>query len=129
VSELQSDTDTGADLDTGPVLTVTAGPHASGPMVITLSGELDFSTAADLRDAIHDAPMTTAGLVIDLTGLHYCDSTGITVLVAASQQARQAGAPLALAGLNANLRRVFDIAGLHGIFSSYATVDQALLAI
>jgi anti-sigma B factor antagonist len=113
----------------GPVLTVTAEPHSAGPTLITVTGELDFSTAADLRDTLDDTHMTAAGLVIDLTGLHYCDSTGITVLLAASDQATRSGAPLALAGLNANLSRVFDIAGLHDVFSSYPTVDQALLAI
>ncbi|WP_322974421.1 STAS domain-containing protein [Actinacidiphila epipremni] len=112
-----------------PVLTVTAGPHAAGPALITVTGELDFSTAADLRDTLDDTPMTAAGLVIDLTGLRYCDSTGLTVLVTAFQQAKRAGAPLALAGLNATLNRVFDIAGLHAIFPSYPTVDQAVLAI
>lgn len=117
------------DKHPGPVLTVTAEPHSAGPTLITVSGELDFSTAADLRDTLDDTRLTAAGLVIDLTGLRYCDSTGITVLLAASQQASRSGAPLALAGLNANLARVFDIAGLHEVFSSYPTVDQALTAI
>lgn len=112
-----------------PVLTVTAEPHPAGPTLITLAGELDFSTVADLRDVIRDTPFTAVGVVIDLTGVLYCDSTGITVLVTASQQASSAGSPFALAGLSDNLRRVFGIAGLHEIFSSYPTVDQAVVAL
>jgi anti-sigma B factor antagonist len=112
-----------------PVLTVTAQPHPSGPVLITVAGELDFSTAADLRDVIRDVHFTPVGVVIDLTDVLYCDSTGITVLVTASQQARSAGSPLALAGLSDNLQRVFGIAGLNEILSSYPTVDQAVGAL
>ncbi|MEE4540445.1 STAS domain-containing protein [Streptomyces sp. V4-01] len=109
-----------------PVLTVTAGAHPAGPTLITAAGELDYSTAADLRELIGDTPFTPAGVVIDLTGLLYCDSTGITVLVTAYQLARSAGAPLALAGVSGSLERVFGIAGLYEIFASYPTVEQAV---
>ncbi|WUH89296.1 STAS domain-containing protein [Streptomyces sp. NBC_00433] len=118
-----------SDPDPEPVLTVTAERHPAGPALIILNGELDFSTVADLHDVISDTPFTPAGVVIDLTGVLYCDSAGITELVTASQQARKAGSPLALAGLSDNLRRVFGIAGLDAIFSSYPTVDQAVGAL
>ncbi|SHM07243.1 STAS domain-containing protein [Actinacidiphila paucisporea] len=115
-----------SDPDPDPVLTVTAERHPAGPTLITLSGELDFATVADLHDVIADTQFTAVGVVIDLTGVLYCDSAGITELVTASQQARKAGSPLVLAGLSDNLRRVFGIAGLHAIFSSYPTVDLAV---
>jgi anti-sigma B factor antagonist len=118
-----------SDPDPDPVLTVTSGPHPAGPTLITVAGELDFSTAADLRDVIRETHFTPVGVVIDLTGVEYCDSTGITVLVTASQQAVKAGSPLALAGLSDSLQRVFGIAGLHELFSSYPTVDQAVGAL
>ncbi|MGW5354149.1 STAS domain-containing protein [Streptomyces sp. NPDC004031] len=118
-----------SDPDPDPVLTVTASPHPAGPVLITVAGELDFSNAADLRDVISGTDFTPAGVVIDLTGVQYCDSTGITVLVTASQQAGKAGSPLALAGLGDSLRRVFAIAGLYEVFSSYSTVDEAVQAL
>lgn len=115
--------------DPDPVLTVSAAPHPAGPTLITVAGELDFSTVADLHDVIRDTHFTPVGVVIDLSGVLYCDSAGITELVTVSQQARNAGSPLALAGLSDNLRRVFGIAGLHEIFASYPTVDQAVGAL
>lgn len=115
--------------DPDPILTVTAGTHPAGPVLITVAGDLDFSTAADLGDVIRDTHFTPVGVVIDLSEVHYCDSTGITVLVTASQRAGKAGSPLALAGLSDNLRRIFGIAGLFDFFSLYPTVDQALRAL
>ncbi|CAG6398893.1 STAS domain-containing protein [Streptomyces cocklensis] len=118
-----------SDPDPDPVLTVTTEPHPAGPTLITLVGELDFSTVADMHDVIRDTDFTPVGVVIDLTGVLYCDSAGITELVTVSQHAGNAGSPFALAGLSDNLRRVFDIAGLHEVFSSYPTVDQAVAAL
>ncbi|WP_225848866.1 STAS domain-containing protein [Streptomyces sp. HPF1205] len=112
-----------------PVLSVTSATHPAGPALITAAGELDYSNATDLGEVIRETPFPPAGVVIDLTGLLYCDSTGITVLVAAYQQARSAGVPLALAGLSGDLQRVFGIAGLHEIFDSYPTVEQAVGAL
>jgi anti-sigma B factor antagonist len=117
------------DPDPDPVLTVTSDTHPAGPVLITVAGDLDFSTADDLGDVIRDTRFTPVGVVIDLSEVHYCDSTGITVLVAASQRAGKAGSPLALAGLSDNLRRIFGIAGLVGFFALYSTVDQALGAL
>ncbi|WP_043180995.1 STAS domain-containing protein [Streptomyces sp. NRRL F-5123] len=118
-----------SDPDPDPVLTVSAGLHPAGPVLITVAGELDFSNSADLRDVIRDTDFTPQGTVIDLTGVQYCDSTGITVLVTASQQAEKAGSPLALAGLGDSLRRVFAIAGLYEVFSCHPTVDEAVKAL
>jgi anti-sigma B factor antagonist len=114
---------------TDPVLTVASASHPAGPTLITATGELDYSNATDLHEVIRETAFTPAGVVIDLTGLRYCDSTGITVLITAYQQARAAGAPLALAGLSGELQHVFGMAGLHEIFAWYPTVDQAVVAL
>lgn len=50
--------------------------------VLTLTGELDITTGAPLRDALHD--LVEAGVlhhVIDLRQLRFLDSTGLGILV------------------------------------------------
>ncbi|MEU6488524.1 STAS domain-containing protein [Streptomyces sp. NPDC046887] len=110
-------------------LTVTSRTHPSGATVLTVDGELDHHTAAQLRAAVEAAPYPPAGTVLDLTRLGYCDSTGITVLVTGYHRAQAAGTPLVLAGLSADLLRVFRIVGLDQIFSFRPTVDEALAAL
>jgi anti-anti-sigma factor len=76
-----------ADLSPGPAeLTVT---HSSedGVPVLALSGELDMSNAAAVRQAIASSGAERAGrLVLDLSGLTFIDSAGIAVLLEAAER-------------------------------------------
>lgn len=114
-------------LDRSHTLTVTVDPDASRPAVLTVSGELDHHTAPRLRQAL-DGLSAEAGVVLDLTELAYCDSSGITVLVSAQQRAEQADSALALVGLDPDLAHHFRIIGLGEYFSFYSTVDEAVVA-
>jgi anti-sigma B factor antagonist len=112
---------------TDPVLTVDRQPHPSGATVLAVSGELDHHTAPRLTLALDDMPFgPDADVVIDLSGLTYCDSTGITVLITADQRAREAGSRLLLAGTGADLLRVFRIVGLDHVLSFRPTLQDAL---
>ncbi|MFF1377573.1 STAS domain-containing protein [Streptomyces sp. NPDC058308] len=69
----------------------------AGP-VLELSGELDHRTAPDARTALRELDLESGQqLVLDLGSLTFCDSTGITVFVAARNHALAAGATIVLA--------------------------------
>ena len=104
--------------------TVTLDPRSSGPAVLRVAGELDHYTAPRLSAALDTVP--DGGLVIDLTDLAYCDSTGISVLVIAYQRAQAANSPFGLAGLNHELTRVFQVVGLYNVLPFHPTVDEAV---
>ncbi|MER5714120.1 STAS domain-containing protein [Streptomyces sp. NPDC002132] len=106
-------------------LTVTTRHDDPGPFVLQVSGELDHHTAPLLTRAVKDAPFDASGVVIDLSGLTYCDSTGITVLVTAYQRSEATGSPLSLAGANPDQMRVFRVVGLDQVFTFHATVEEA----
>lgn len=62
--------------------------------VLSLSGELDVASAPQLRTAAgHKLANGTQRLILDLTDLSFCDSTGLTVFVWA-EKAFPAGAVL-----------------------------------
>jgi anti-sigma B factor antagonist len=114
---------------TDQTLTVALDPRPAGPAVLRLAGELDHHTVPRVREVLDTIPVgPDAGLVIDLTDLTYCDSTGITVLVTAYQRAESAGGSFGLAGLNQELTRVFQIVGLDEVFTFHPTVDEAVNA-
>lgn len=52
-----------------------------GTTVLTAAGEIDMSNAADFRDALSQAGAGDAGFVVDLTGVKYLDSAGLTALL------------------------------------------------
>lgn len=112
-------------IDRSHTLTVIVDPDASRPAVLTVSGELDHHTAPRLRVALDELP-AAEGVVLDLTELAYCDSSGITVLVSAQQRAEHTDSALALVGLDPDLAHHFRIIGLGDFFTFCSTVDEAV---
>ncbi|MFG2989381.1 STAS domain-containing protein [Streptomyces sp. NPDC048257] len=97
-----------------------------GAVVLVLAGELDHDTAQPLRDAL-DAALTPGGrLLVDLTALGFCDSTGLNVLLNNRLAAREAGATLELVGLRGPVARMFRITGADGVFPVHSDVTDAL---
>jgi len=68
-------------------------------------------------------------LIVDVSGLTYCDSSGISVLVRAYHRARAAGAVLAMAGLNPDIARVFRVIGLDQVLPAYDSTEAAVRAL
>ena len=52
-----------------------------GNTVLTAVGEIDMSNAAGFRDALRRASAGGAGFAVDLTGVDYLDSAGLTALL------------------------------------------------
>ena len=50
-------------------------------------------------------------ILIDLTELRYCDSSGIRALLFAADRCRKAGTTLRVMGAHGTVRRVFEITG------------------
>ncbi|GII60771.1 anti-sigma factor antagonist [Sphaerisporangium krabiense] len=111
-------------------LTVTLQPHSPHVQVLVVAGDLDHHTTRRLR-AVLDELTLAAGdaLVIDLSALTFCDSTGISILIAAHQRAQQAGAALGLAAMDSDIAHIFQIMGLDRLFSFYDTTDKAIAAL
>ncbi|MEV0074365.1 STAS domain-containing protein [Amycolatopsis sp. NPDC050768] len=104
---------------------VTTRDTASGP-VLELSGELDAATAPDALEAVRLlAPSAAQQLLIDLSGLQFCDSSGISVLIAARNVAVAAGAEIALAAVPGYLARTLGTIGLAELFTTYPTTEDA----
>jgi anti-sigma B factor antagonist len=98
---------------TTPVLTTEI---VTGPVpVVRAVGELDLSTAGRLCRAIDAA--ASAGprprVMIDLTGLGFCDSTGLRALIGAIREVEIGGGKAALAVTPGGaLDRLLELCGL-----------------
>ena len=71
----------------------------SGVAVVTVTGELDVSTSGLLRDGLLRVVTdeNRRGLVVNLAGVNFIDSTGIGVLVGVWHRVRAMNSSLALA--------------------------------
>ncbi|MFJ1600308.1 STAS domain-containing protein [Streptomyces sp. NPDC088261] len=98
----------------------TAGP------VLELAGDLAYDSAPRVRDLLPTLVLEPGQqLLIDLGGLTFCDSSGITVLIAARNHALAARATLALAAVPDHVARILRLVGLEPVLPSYPTVQDA----
>lgn len=103
---------------------------AKRPNVLPLDGEVDLHVSP--RIGISLAQMTQKKLdpvVVDLARVTYIDSSGLAVLIEGMQNVEEYGGKFALAGLQENVRSIFEIARLDQVFRIFPNVDAALSAV
>ncbi|PSM42576.1 anti-anti-sigma factor [Streptomyces dioscori] len=94
--------------------------------VIELAGDLDHHSAPEVRAALPGLDLRPGQqLVLDLGDVTFCDSSGITVLIAARNHALTAGAGIALAAVPDPVSRIFRICGLDQVFPVHPTALAA----
>ena len=90
---------------------------ADGNQVVTVTGELDIATAeqayAYISEIIDGLP---APVSVDLSGLTFCDASGLGVLARIARHARQAGRQLRLTSARPSLLKIMRITGLDRAF-------------
>ncbi|OXM59856.1 STAS domain-containing protein [Amycolatopsis vastitatis] len=98
----------------------------AGP-VVTVSGEVDVATAPRLRAEFGALTLERGQLlVVDLAGVTFCDSSGISALIAARNLAEEAEAGVALAAVPDRLSRTFALIGLGDFFPTYPSAEEAI---
>ncbi|MEU8385439.1 anti-sigma factor antagonist [Streptosporangium sp. NPDC048865] len=96
--------------------------------VVRVLGELDYRHSPVLRAEMDKAwaAETPSVVVADVTGLSFCDSTGVAELILALRRSRDLGVRLALVGVHGTLERILAITGLRTSFEVFASVEEAL---
>lgn len=98
-----------------------------GATVVTVTGEVDVATAPALRDRL-DQVAGKDGVVVDLAGVTFIDSTGLGVLIGVRKRYADDGRELRLVVDEPRILRVFTISGLTELFSIHPSLDLALKA-
>ena len=101
------------------VSTSSQGGHA----VVTASGELDLYTAPRLQTALAALLREPVDrVVVDLSGVEFCDSTGMNVLLAAMKRVKENGGTFELAAPRPAVRRILQVTGLDTVFDIHEAV-------
>ncbi|MFG2956166.1 STAS domain-containing protein [Streptomyces sp. NPDC048291] len=100
--------------------------------VLGVSGELDLVTSPALRQRVHDVVAEGHhSLVLDLSDVFFCDSSGVGVLIAARRLIRSCRGRLRLilpahgASDGSHVNRVLGALGVRRLFDVYADIDSA----
>ena len=106
-------------------LTVTNGPN--GVISVSVDGQLRVANRNELKDQVLKALETAESkFVLDFSSTEYIDSSGLGVLVSVSKKIREAGGELRLAGLNEDLRMLFELTKLDTLFKICDKTDEAV---
>jgi anti-anti-sigma factor len=97
-------------------LTISVDKDSSGRAVLGLEGALDLQSRAALLDVANAAREVdgVTGLLLDLSGLDFIDSTGLGAIVGLAGEADEAGLTFALRDPSARARRILEVTGLLG---------------
>lgn len=83
-------------------------------LTVSLSGELDHHGAADVRksiDALIDKE-SPKKLLLRLKDVHFCDSSGLGLIMGRYRKARAVGADIAVGDPSAAVEKIMRLAGL-----------------
>ncbi len=107
---------------------LTIEPRPNQVAVVRLAGNLDLVAASDIRKELAQA--VAAGhsrLVLDLSGVAFIDSTGLSSLISGLKNARLAGGDLRIAQPSAQVKTILELTMLTRVLRPYATVEEALI--
>ncbi|MEU0027798.1 STAS domain-containing protein [Streptomyces sp. NPDC006335] len=100
--------------------------------VLSVTGELDLVTSPVLRARVHDAVAEGRhSLVLDLSEVYFCDSSGVGVLIASRRLIRSCRGELRLilpaqgAADGSHVNRVLGALGVRRLFEVHPDLDSA----
>jgi anti-anti-sigma factor len=100
--------------------------------VLSVTGELDLVTSPALRQRVHDAVAEGRhSLVLDLSEVYFCDSSGVGVLIASRRLIRSCRGELRLilpaqgAADGSHVNRVLGALGVRRLFEVHPDLDSA----
>ena len=103
--------------------------NANGVSILKVSGYLDTTTAGELENALYGLlHKKKYRVVVDLSGVNYISSAGWGIFIGEIKDIRDNKGDLKLAGMNGDVREVYELLEFHSILSSYDTADDAIAA-
>ena len=95
--------------------------------VISVAGEIHVTTAPEFSQRLNDAISAgTRGVVIDMSGVEFIDSTGLSVLLNGLRRVTRSDGRLALVVTNPTVLRLFEITKLDSTFDIQPTREAAI---
>jgi anti-anti-sigma factor len=102
---------------------------APGVQLIRIAGDLDIDTCVAASELIRAEIVPPADVVLlDLSAVTFCSSSGLRVLIQASQHAAQSGVELRIAGAGRPVLRPLQVTGLDRHLQVFSTTADALAA-
>lgn len=80
--------------------------------VVVVQGELDLASVDELRAALREAEEAADKLVLDLRGLEFMDTSGLSLVIEQDKRTVDAGKRFVVVRPPAPVQRIFDMVGV-----------------
>ena len=96
--------------------------------IFDLSGDIDFANSSEVRQSLlrEIRESRVLRVVVNLSGVHYIDSSGVASLVEGLKASRDLGSRFILFGLSTVAREVLQLSRLLKVFEIYDSEEEAL---
>ena len=99
-------------------------------VVLRVVGEIHATTAPQFSERLNAAISEgRTGVVLDLTGVEFIDSTGLSVLLNGLRRVTRVRGAMVLACANPTVLRLFEITKLDSTFDIVGSCDEAIARI
>ena len=100
-------------------------------VLVRVTGEIDSSTAAELRSQLESALQQAGGhesrlLIVDLQGVTYFGSAGLNAVLDCHKQGLRAGTSVRLVAENELVVRPIEVTNLDSLLDLYPSLPDAL---
>lgn len=104
--------------------------HLPGASLISVAGEVDANTSAELETYIDQVRRRLdEHLIFEMSRLSFLDSSGLAVLLAAATLARAHGAGVHLVAPQPRIIRLLEITGTSQALTRHDNAEQAVAAV
>jgi anti-anti-sigma factor len=102
--------------------------HIESPRValVRVHGDLDYASTPRLVEAVSGLPRRGQHLIFDLTGLEFCDSSGLGALIAAYKAATAQATEMYLVAVSPIVETAITVTSLDQVFQIRDDVATAL---
>jgi anti-anti-sigma factor len=109
-----------------PPLDLRVRERGDGLVEVAVGGEIDFATHHSLLGVLtEELEHGHRRIVLDMSDVTFCDSTGLGVLVQVRQRASEGGGWLRVVAPTDAVRRALEITNLDRLIPAYPTVADA----
>ena len=91
-------------------------PLRPGSYLLSVEGELDLYTCAEVKALVGTIPDGVANLLVDLAAVSFIDSAGLGLLVGIAKRMRDRGGAVTLAVDDENILKILRITGFNRFF-------------
>lgn len=92
--------------------------------LLSLKGKI--TSDGDVQQLQEDAKLQSANLIIDLTACTHIISSGINFLIRNLTRCRIANGELVLVGVGGNVKKLFELAKIDGLFTVCETIEDSI---